>query len=275
MSERGSETTIEIRSLPPEATRLWAKVLELAEALGREEPWALIGGLMVQLHGFERGRAVRPTADLDLLGDSRRRPAMTERITEILVERGGEIEIPSVSNEKRGYRFTLEGEVVQVLGSEGVRGDPRTTGSHVTVQVPGGTQALRRAEVVQVSLEGAPAIPVRRPSLLGAILLKARAVAVKRPDKFASDREDLIRLLSLVDDPRTLAGTGGLSSREAQWLRTVELLLKFERPAPNGVFSPGDFVAAEQAFRLLIVHGSALRNGKVRQHVVEQVAAVV
>jgi hypothetical protein len=166
--------TIEINRPSPEARRLWGRVLELAEVLGQEEPWALVGGLMVQLHGFEYGRGVRPTADVDLLGDSRSRPAMTERIAEVLVGRGGVMGVPPVGDEKLGYRFTWEGEIVEVLGSEGVRRDPQTTSGHVTLQVPGGTQALRRAERVRVSLDGAPAVIVRRPSLLGAILLKAR-----------------------------------------------------------------------------------------------------
>ena len=43
---------------------------------------------MVQIHAFERGSGSRPTTDVDVLGDSRRRPPMTARIAEILVEQG-------------------------------------------------------------------------------------------------------------------------------------------------------------------------------------------
>jgi hypothetical protein len=44
---------------------------------------------MVQLYGFEHGDDSRPTVDIDVLGDSRKRPAMTERIAQIVVDRGG------------------------------------------------------------------------------------------------------------------------------------------------------------------------------------------
>lgn len=140
---------------PTEAARkLWGKTLELAKAFGSDEPWCLIGGLMVQLHAFEHGRTVRPTVDIDLLGDSRRRPSMTERMAAILDKRGGRMAVPPFGDAKLGLQFDLDGEIVEVLGSEGVPKDPRTTGKHTTFQVPGGTQALHRAEKVAVSLDG-------------------------------------------------------------------------------------------------------------------------
>lgn len=76
---------------PPteEARRLWDLALDLADAFGAESDWALVGGLMVQLYGFEHGDDSRPTVDIDVLGDSRKRPAMTERIAQIVVDRGG------------------------------------------------------------------------------------------------------------------------------------------------------------------------------------------
>jgi hypothetical protein len=46
--------TIAIDPPTPEATRLWRKALELAAAFGAEESWSLIGGLMVQLHAYQR-----------------------------------------------------------------------------------------------------------------------------------------------------------------------------------------------------------------------------
>src|SRR5436190_15842842 len=125
---------ININPPTPEARRLWAKALELAELFGADERWALVGGLMVQLHGFEHGSGSRPTVDIDVLGDSRRRPAMTKRIAEVLTERGGEMAMPPVGDENLGYRFELDGEIVEVLGSEGVQGDPKTVDKHTTFQ---------------------------------------------------------------------------------------------------------------------------------------------
>ena len=241
---------IKIDPPTPEGKRLWQKTLELANAFGPNQRWTLVGGLMVQLHGFERGGRARPTTDIDLLGDSRQRPAMTQRISEELVERGAEMTMPPVGSEDLGYKFELDGEVVEVLGSEGVRTDPRTIGKHTTFQVPGGTQALGRTEVVGVSLAGAEPVFVRRPSLLGAILIKARAVATQR-DKFESDRQDLIRLLSFVDDPRALAQDDRLRPTERKWLRAVEELLPFGSLELTSLFSATDLRRAEQAYRLL------------------------
>lgn len=116
----------------PEARRLWAKMLDVAEVLGADERWSLIGGLMVQLHAFEHGSGSRPTADIDFLGDSRRRPPVTARIAAILVERGGEMRVPPVTEEKLGYRFDVGGEVIEIVGSEGVRRDPKTLGRFTT-----------------------------------------------------------------------------------------------------------------------------------------------
>jgi hypothetical protein len=120
-----------------------------------------------------------------------------------------------------------------------------------TLEVPGGTQALRRTEVVLVSLAGAASVPVRRPNLLGAILIKARVVAKRRKEKFASDREDLIRLLSYVADPRALAKDEELKSSEKRWLRDVEGLLGFSDADLGALFPAAALERAQQAFRLL------------------------
>lgn len=247
-----TNSIIDITAPTPEARRLWAKALELAAAFGLDQRWALIGGLMVQLHGFEHGSGSRPTVDIDVLGDSRTRPAVTERIAKALVERGGELAMPPVGNEDLGYKFVVDGEIVEVLGTEGVRNDPRTIGKHTTFQVAGGSQALNRAETVLVSLDGAPAVELRRPSLLGAILIKARVVATQRRQKFESDRQDLIRLLSFVSDPRALAEKEGLKKSEKKWLRDINGLLAFEEPALADLFPAGELTQAEQAYRLLI-----------------------
>lgn len=236
---------------PPtvEARRLWTSALELSRDLGPDNRWTLIGGLMVQLHAFERSRSSRLTADVDFLGDSRSRPSMTVRIAEVLKQRGGEMTMPPRTDENLGYRFEVEGSIVEILGSEGVHRDPKTLGKHRTIQVPGGTQALARTEVVRVSLAGGRPVDVRRPSLLGAILIKARAVATKR-EKFESDRQDLIRLLGFVEDPR--ASAAEIKGNEKKWLRQVRALLDFDDGALRDLFSPAELSAAEQAYRLLV-----------------------
>jgi hypothetical protein len=56
--------------------RLCAAVGDLAERLPGE--WTLIGGLMVQLHAVEHGITdVRPTIDIDILGQARPQGALS------------------------------------------------------------------------------------------------------------------------------------------------------------------------------------------------------
>jgi hypothetical protein len=244
---------IDIDPPTPEAKKLWATALRLAEAFGSDEPWCLIGGLMVQLHALEHGSTARPTVDIDVLGDSRRRPSMTERMASILTKRGGQMAVPPPGDEKLGLRFDIDGEVVELLGSEGLARDPTTMGKHTTFQVPGGTQALHRAERVCVSLSGDPAVVIRRPTLLGAILIKARAVRKRRGPKLDSDRQDLVLLLTFIEDPRRLSQEEGLKKSEKKWLWKIERLLDFGDPELRRRL-PEDAVArAEQAYRLLIV----------------------
>lgn len=237
---------------PPtdEASRLWGIALDLAEAFGDME-WSLIGGLMVQLHGLQHDDDPRPTVDIDVLGDARRRPVMTERMAQIVIDRGGEVAMPPRSDRKLGYRFEIDGEVVEILAPDGLSSDPKTVDGLTTFQVSGGRQALDRTETVLVSLDGAAPSALRLPSLLGAILIKARVVAEKRRNKFDSDRQDLIRLLSYVEDPRGLAAQGGLKDSEKKWLRRIAKKLDASDPTVAQLASPDVMERAHQALALL------------------------
>lgn len=87
-------TVVKVDPPDAEAKRLWKSALELAQDFGIDERWVLVGGLMVQLHAIERDRVARLTTDVDFLGDSRRRPAMTVRMAEVLEERGATMTMP-------------------------------------------------------------------------------------------------------------------------------------------------------------------------------------
>lgn len=251
MVDSGPLPLVRIGPVTPEANRLWSIALTLASDLGADSEWSLIGGLMVQLHGFEREDDLRPTVDIDILGAARKSPAMTEQIASVLVDKGAEVAMPPRSKPELGYRFRLDGEVVEILGPDGLRADPKTVGGLRTFQVSGGSQALRRTGVVSVQLADAEPVAVRRPNLLGAILIKARVVAKHRKEKFHSDRQDLIRLLSYVDDPRALAREEQMKSTERKWLRNIDTALDFGDPALAAVFLVDTLERAQQAYRLL------------------------
>jgi hypothetical protein len=83
--------------------------------------------------------------------------------------------------------------------------------------------------------------------LLGAILLKARALAVV-PKKELEHREDLIRLLTFVHDPRAMAKE--MTGNERKWLRRIEPKLALDDATPNAL-SASEVELARQAFALL------------------------
>jgi len=166
---------IEVLPRSEDERALWQATLDLAELLAGL-PWTLVGAQMVMLHAFEAGAVPgRTTIDLDLLFDVRAFVGATDEATRRLQSAG----FASAGREPDGvaHRFVKGAVLVDILAPDGL--GPRTSrrtipGGH-TVQVPGGSQALERTEVVEVRLGDRLGL-VRRPSLLGAILLKARAV---------------------------------------------------------------------------------------------------
>jgi hypothetical protein len=200
----------------------------------------LIGGLMVQLHALEHGITdVCLTRDIDVLGQGRP-PGALMAIDEVL--RGFEPVGPDIDGFAHRY---VRGElIVEVLAPDGLNPAPELGGGIKAVGVPGGTQALQRSEVVTVSVDGEE-FELRRPTLLGAILIKARSI-MRHADPEAR-REDLLLLLSLVDDPRATAVE--LKKSERRWLRQAADRLDLEgRALLDGVAVRN----ARLAYRILV-----------------------
>ncbi len=116
------------------------------------------------------------------------------------------------------------------------------------MSVPGGSQALARTERVEVRVGDTDTGLLPRPNLLGALLIKCRAVDVDdAPD---NQRRDVALLLSLVDDPRAIAGQLH-SGERAPLLRRAEEMLDPHHPAWIGMPTAED---ARRALRIL-AHG--------------------
>jgi hypothetical protein len=105
-----------------------------------------------------------------------------------------------------------------VLAPDGLKGPAMIDGQFQTIQIPGGSQALRRVETVELVLGGVRT-PVRRPTLLAAILVKARSLMVHRETE--AQREDLIALLALMSDRAQPQRTSRLA-RASGWGRGRE-----------------------------------------------------
>ena len=204
---------VDLPELGDDTHQMWIELFNLAAS--PPAPWILIGAQMVALHGWARGREqIRPSEDADLLVDVRTVSAGTGLMGRALIERG--FEFDGANPQGVGHRFLTDQVSLDVLGPDGLgpKTDLRTVNGAHTVEVPGGSQALRRSESLDVrSREASGRVPV--PNLLGAILVKVRAISVD--DKPEAQRRDVGFLLSLIDDPDEMGA--GLAASERTWLR--------------------------------------------------------
>lgn len=241
-------TEIAIDPIDPATLDLWRTVVKIARALDDERiRWCLVGGLMVGLYAIEAGRIPRYTHDIDILGDARQRPSGTEVVTSRLRQLGASRpEIGGFEAEK-GFRFDVEGHLVDVLAPDGLGRRAMTDAQFETIQIPGGSQALERSETVVIVVDGERA-RLRRPTLLGAILLKARSLSVHSAPE--DQREDLVTLLGLMTDPRSAATL--LKASERGWLRSAREQLNLDDRELEIRFDAAHLRNARAAFTLLL-----------------------
>jgi len=236
---------VRLPTLPGHDDELWAALIELSEL--RPGEWTLIGGQMVFLHAMEHGaQPRRVSTDLDVLVNAR---VVTGGVREFVaaIEAVG-FALVGASPEGLAHRYQRGGVSVDVLAPEGLgpRTDLTTTPPGRTLQVPGGTQALDRTELVPVVF-GEHQGFVPRPSLLGAIV--GKSVAVDVDDVPDAQRLDLALLLSLVGDPIELAGQ--LTKKDRQRLRARSEMADADQRAWSSL--PVDEAdRGRAAFRLLV-----------------------
>lgn len=243
-----SQPVVDLDAFDDQSKQLWREALAVMAELNG--PWTLVGGLMVQLHAARHDRAdIRVTVDVDILADSRQRPSGTERVGAQLERLGF---TPASDHILRGpptaFRFQRDGLIVDLLAPEhgGRRSPPMSVEGFQTLEVAGGTQALARSEAMAVRLDGQQA-EIRCPNLIGAILMKARAVTSGDRPK---DRDDLVVLLACIDDP--LALRKEIKPTERRWLRRVKDHVESEEPGLSNRLPVDRHERARVAFRLLI-----------------------
>lgn len=231
---------IELPILPAPVDELWHTLLDLGESL--DVPWALIGGQMVLLHALEHGQ-VPPqiSQDGDVIADIRAVPGALTRVVADLEHLG--FSLQSISADGLAHRYVRAAKprpvVIDVLAPEGLgeRADLTTTPPGRTIEVPGGTQALSRAERITVVHEGRRGM-IPRPTLLAAIVGKAAATALPGPERHY---RDLALLCALVPDPFDVAEQ--LTRKDRQRVRLASKLLGDTHPAwalvPDAIRSSG------------------------------------
>jgi hypothetical protein len=155
----------------------------------QDEPWVLVGGQMTMIHCLENGiHAYRATDDGDVvLGVWTRRNAL-KTTSRFLQDRHFR---PVDTSDGFGYRYAREDTIIDLLLPEGLdrqRQQPTTATGKRGLSVDGGNQALIRAERLPVQL-GDRAGHIRRPNILGALIVKAAALRAdsRNPDRHRED----------------------------------------------------------------------------------------
>ena len=200
----------------------WEALFDLAPVLG--DNWTLIGGQMVLIHQAERaalplGEAgARFSLDLDVVIDVRAQPRALSHTDAALVSAGFEQDTPDRSG--TAHRYRMGDAVIDVLAPDHIGPNPPRLGIGVTLGVPGGTQALQRTEAITVQIAGATAL-IRRPNLIGAIIIKAKAATSLAPGPRGKDRHfgDLNTLVNLLT--RQDYTTAELTKNEQKLLKTA------------------------------------------------------
>jgi hypothetical protein len=120
---------------------------------------------MVALFAMQAAQTPRVTIDIDVLANATARPSGTTWATRRLEAMGATLTNVDGLDGQRGFRFELDDQIVDVLAPDGLGRAARTTGKLETIQIPGGTQALERIEVVEIVVAGvASRVRVRRSS---------------------------------------------------------------------------------------------------------------
>ena len=176
----------------------WHALMDLHERL--PDHWTLVGGQMVHLHCAEHGVSPeRPTEDADTVLDVRAAPDMLAHFTGALEDLGFK---PDMSGEGLQHRWRRPADQAQidVLLPDGVgkrAAFRQGVGGAPTLETPGGSQALARSESVTVIVEARTG-EVRRPNLIGALVMKAAAHSAVGDSGKARHRRDFVTLAGLV-----------------------------------------------------------------------------
>lgn len=198
----------------------WLTLFQLTTGLGRS--WCLVGGQMVHLYCAERGFTPnRPTEDADAVLDIRAHPDILVRFTQALVDRGWTSAGESPDGHQHRWVKEMDKQSAQIdvliptnVGTRAAGRRGTTAGT--TVQAPGGQQALDRAELITVDVDGIVG-EVPRPNLAGALVIKAAAYRNRNDRHRDRHLTDFAVLAAMIQRSDNLAAT--LKRRDLEHLR--------------------------------------------------------
>jgi hypothetical protein len=210
----------------------WLSLPSMTEIL--PAGWCLVGGQMVHLHCAERGSSPnRPTDDVDAVLDVRAHPGILAGFTGALMSLGFASAGESMAGHE--HRWVKGGAQIDILiprgiGERAARRRGATGGT--TLETPGAQQALDRTELVDVEIAGRSG-RVPRPSLAGALVIKAAAYSVTGDIYRARHLQDLVVLSTLITRHDGLAAE--LGRRDRAYLRSALLAVQERRETWIGI----------------------------------------
>ena len=191
--------------MPIAQVQAWEALVELYRRI--EGGWTVVGGQMVYAHCMDRGYAdVRPTTDADTILDVRARGTILLDFTTELEKLGFTPEPNNVAGHQSHWERGAVRVDVMIPTGLGRRASSRKGSKGGTaLETPGAQKALNRTMPVEFSWEGSTGGVVPLPSLLGALVAKARAFEVDRQEGRERHLDDFLALASIAR-PRDLLG---------------------------------------------------------------------
>lgn len=193
----------------------WFGLFHLAKNV--PEGWTLVGGQMVHLHCAERGvEPYRSTPDVDTVLDVRGHPQILMTVTSALAD--AEFEPRGLTASGKQHRWVRGQATIDVLipAFTGHPGRGVGASGYPGLATPGAIYALKRSEAVEVTV-GDVTGTVRRPTLVGALVIKSAAYSITVDPHRERHLDDLALLASMLT-ARDLRGVE-LSKGEVKYVR--------------------------------------------------------
>jgi hypothetical protein len=213
--------SVTVGEADPEACALLGEVADAVPIAA----WCVVGEVMATIHAAERGVALpprRPAESLEVVVDTRLLPQGSAMVEHALAGRG----LRGVRSKGHRHRYEKDGARLDVVM---LTAPAHRHGRRDDEPLASYEQAILRAGPVNLRF-GTGELTVRRPALLGALLLEAHLASSSEDEgDSVAARRGLAFLLTLVVEPMALRAQ--MRPDESRQLRRQSELLDPEHPA--------------------------------------------